>query len=180
MFSLTVDNEIELCLLEERHAEDLFALVDKNRAYLRQWLPWLDLNTTPKDSRNFIKSALEQFANNQGLQPTIFYRGRLVGMTGYHRFDWNNRACSIGYWLDADMQGRGIVTRVCRFLTDYAFNELGMNRVEIRCAVGNHRSRAIPKKLGFQQEGVIRQGEWLYDHFVDHYIYGMLASEWQK
>lgn len=178
MFHLTVDHEIELRLLEERHARQLFSLVDKNRAYLRQWLPWLDSNTSVEDTRQFIKAALEQFAGNDGFQPAIFYQHRLVGMTGYHRLDWNNHATSIGYWLAADFQGKGIMTRVCRFLVHYAFTELKMNRVEIRCAVQNHRSCAIPQRLGFTREGIVRQAEWLYDHYVDHIVYGMLAQEW--
>ena len=178
MFCLTVDREIELCLLQERHAGQLFGLIDKNRAYLRQWLPWLDANRSVDDSRKFIKGALDQFAKNQGFQPAIFFRGQLAGMTGFHRFDWNNRATSLGYWLDLDRQGQGIVTGAVRYLVGYAFTDLKLNRVEIRCAVENRKSCAIPKRLGFTREGVIRQAEWLYDHYVDHVIYGMLAGEW--
>jgi ribosomal-protein-serine acetyltransferase len=63
-------------------------------------------------------------------------------------------------------------------LVDYAFNELGLNRLEIRCATENTKSRAIPQRLGFKQEGTIRQAEWLYDHYVDLVVYGILASEW--
>jgi ribosomal-protein-serine acetyltransferase len=72
------------------------------------------------------------------------------------------------------------MTKACRFLVDYAFAELKLNRVEIRCATGNHKSRAIPERLGFKLEGTVRQAEWLYDHFVDHALYGMLASEWSQ
>ncbi len=180
MFCLTVDNDIKLCLREERHAEELFALVDENRAYLREWLPWLDANTSPEDSRLFIKSTLEQFANNQGFQVAIVYRGRLAGMIGYHKIDWANRSADIGYWLAAKFQGQGIITRACRFLADYAFGELELNRVVIRAAVENHKSRAVPERLGFTNEGTARQVEWLYDHFVDLVVYGALAAEWKK
>ena len=72
------------------------------------------------------------------------------------------------------------MTRACRALVDYAFSELGLNRIEIQCAVQNVKSRAIPERLDFTQEGVIRQAEWLYDHYNDHVIYGMLAEEWRQ
>ena len=72
------------------------------------------------------------------------------------------------------------MTRVARALTDYAMNELKLNKVEIRCASGNLKSRSIPERLGFVQEGTIRQAEWLYDHYVDHIVYGVLAEEWNK
>jgi ribosomal-protein-serine acetyltransferase len=51
--------------------------------------------------------------------------------------------------------------------------------VEIRAAVENKKSRAIPERLGFLFEGVERDGEWLYDHFVDLAVYGMLAADWR-
>ena len=178
MFCLTVDDEIKLCLREDRHAEELFALVDANRIYLREWLPWLDLNTTVDDTRKFIKISLEQFAGNNGFQTAIVYQGEVAGIIGYNQIDWANRTVEIGYWLDANHQGRGIITRSCRFLVDYAFTELDLNRVVIRCAAGNQKSCAVPERLGFKKEGTLRQAEWLYDHFVDLVVYGMLKEEW--
>lgn len=178
MFCLTVDENVKLCLPEERQAEALFALVDENRVYLREWMPWLDGNTSPSDMKAFIKASLEQFASNNGFQLAILFQDQLVGVIGYHQVDWTNRSTSIGYWLAEAFQSWGIMTRACRYLVDYAFRELNLNRVEIRCAIGNHKSRAIPERLGFKNEGTVRQAEWLYDHFVDHVVYGMLADEW--
>jgi ribosomal-protein-serine acetyltransferase len=72
------------------------------------------------------------------------------------------------------------MTKSCRAVINYIFNELELNRVEIRAAVLNKKSRAIPERLGFTQEGIIRSAEWLYDHFVDHVVYGMLRDEWSN
>lgn len=178
MFICRLDAEAELRLLEDRHAAELFLLTDQNRGHLRRWLPWVDATTSIEITRKFIKNALKQFSTNRGFQTGIWYQGRLVGVIGYHRIDWFNRKTSIGYWLGASFQGKGLMTKACRALVDYAFGELKLNRVEIRCAAQNKRSRAIPERLGFVQEGISRQAEWLYDHYVDHVIYGMLASEW--
>jgi ribosomal-protein-serine acetyltransferase len=175
-----IDNETELRLLKEQHTEELFSLMNQNREYLREWLPWLDANKSPEDTKEFIRDSLEQFTNNNGFQSGIWFKGKLAGVIGYHKIDWANRATSIGYWLGASFQGKGLMTKACRILVDYAFNEFGLNRVEIRCAVENKKSRAIPERLGFKEEGIIRQAEWLYDRFVDHVVYGMLASEWQS
>lgn len=180
MFCLTVDKKLKLCLLEERHASELFEVVDKNRTYLREWLPWVDSTTAVDDSRAFIRNALQQYANNEGFQIAIIYQSQLIGMIGYHTIDWANRSVEIGYWIAANFQGRGVMTRTCHFLVDHAFNELELNRVVIRCAVGNSKSEAIPKRLGFTREGILRQQQYLNDRFVDLIVYSMLAEEWLR
>ena len=179
MFVFAIDQDLELRLLEERHAEELFALTDKNREYLKRWLPWLDGTTTAADTKRFIQFTLNKLAKNDGLTAGIWYRGELVGVIGYVAINWPNRKTSIGYWCGAEFQGRGLVTRACHALVSYAFAELKLNRVEIACATDNGRSQAIPRRLGFTQEGVMRDVEWLYDHFVDHVIFSMLARDWK-
>ena len=180
MFEHKVDDEIKLRLLEPRHAHELFALVDSNRQYLRQWLPWLDANVAVSDSLHFIQATQKQFADNSGFVTGIWYCGELVGLIGHNKIDWENRISWLGYWLGEESQGKGIMTNSCRALIRHAFTELNLNRINIRCAVENSKSRAIPERLGFQQEGVIRQAERLYDRYVDLVVYGMLKSEWQS
>jgi len=71
------------------------------------------------------------------------------------------------------------MTKVCEALTEYAFRELELNKVDIRAAEKNLRSRRIPERLNFKQEGTIRSAEWINDHYVDHVVYGMLKNEWK-
>ena len=179
-FSLTIDDEVKLRLFEEADAPEVFALIDRNRAHLREWLPWVDYNTSPDDSLKFIRHSQQQYLNNEGFQLCIYYQGRLAGVIGYHTVNWPNRHVEIGYWLGEQFQGKGLMTRACRALVGYAFERLMLNRVAILCATGNTRSRAIHERLGFTQEGIVRDGEWLYDHFVDLVIYSMLTREWRK
>ena len=89
-----------------------------------------------------------------------------------------NRSTNIGYWLGERYRGSGVMMKSCQAFVEYAFRKLNINRVEIRCAEKNLRSRAIPERLGFVNEGMIREAEWLYDHYVDHVVYGVLAREW--
>jgi ribosomal-protein-serine acetyltransferase len=121
---------------------------------------------------------LRQFADGNGFNAGIRYKGKLVGMIGLHAIDRANRKTSIGYYIAEEAQGKGIVTKSVKAILDYVFRELGLNRVEIRCGVHNKKSRAIPERLGFVQEGIIRDGEWLYDHFHDLVVYSMLAKDW--
>jgi len=178
MFARSLGNDAELRLLEMRHAEELFALVDQNRLHLRQWLNWVDDNRSVADSRSFIRGALQQFANNNGFQTGIWFQGTLAGVIGHNYIDWLDSKAEFGYWLGAPFQGHGLMTSACRALIEHSFDDLRLNRVEILCASGNLKSRAIPERLSFTQEGVFRQAEWLYDHFVDLVVYGLLADEW--
>lgn len=172
-----MDDEIELRLVRERDARAIFALTDANRAYLRQWLPWVDGTRTAEDTRAFILRSLDELRRNDGFQTTIRYRSEMVGLIGYLYFDWTNKRTEIGYWLAEPSQGRGIMTRATRALVDYAFGSLGMNRVEIRVATENAKSRGIPERLGFLPEGTLREFAWLNGRFVDVVVYGRLRND---
>ena len=174
----TLQNGAGLMQFEEAHAPDLFALMDRNRQHLRQWLPWLDANTSPQDTLRFIRAGLDSLAHNKGFDMGLWRNGRIAGVVSVKALDWSNRKAQLGYWISAESQGLGLVTQACSALISHAFARLGLNRVEIHCATENLRSRAIPERLGFALEGELRQAEWLYDHYVDHAVYGMLSGDW--
>ncbi len=180
MFVHKIDEDTSLKLLEFRDAEKLFELTDQSRNYLREWLPWLDFTTKVEDTKEFIGGCLKAYAENKSINGVILFKGDIVGTAGYNQINWSNKIAYIGYWLGKDFQGHGIMTKVAKSLTDYAFSELKLNKVEIRAAVENEKSRSIPERLGYVNEGCIREAEWLYDHFVDHAVYGMLAKEWEQ
>ncbi len=180
MFSYPIDDTLSLRILERRHAEALFQLTDDNRAHLRRFLMWPDDILSVADARGFIRDGLDQYARNDGFQAGIFEDDTLIGCIGFHSVNWHDRNTEVGYWLAEAYTHRGIMTRATHAMVDYAFNVLYLHRVEIRCAAENHASRAIPQRLGFTEEGVMRQQLWLHDRYVDHVVYGVLSAEWRK
>jgi ribosomal-protein-serine acetyltransferase len=179
MFRHVISQALELRLLEERHAEEVFLLCDRDRDRLRQWLPWVDGTLSPDDTREFIRRSLEQFARGESLVAGIWQDGSLAGVVSFVNINPANRSALIGYWLGPEYEGRGIMTRACRELIDYGFEELGLNRIVIRASTENLRSQAVPQRLGFTREGVERQSEWLNDRFIDMVVFSMLRSEWR-
>lgn len=175
-YVLHINKDVTLELLSLNHRDELFALIDANREYLRAWLPWLDGNTSPADTEEFIKAATLQYEAGMGPQYAIFHRSDLCGVCGFHEMDHNNRVGSIGYWIGQEYSGKGIMTQSVKTLIEVGFTQYKLNRIEIRCAVENHKSRAIPERLGFQLEGVLRQKENLYGEFVDLALYSLLAA----
>jgi ribosomal-protein-serine acetyltransferase len=180
MFLDRISDDHGLRLLQLADAAELFALTDANRLYLRQWLPWLDMVTQVDHTKDFILRTLKQFVDREGLVAAICYSGRIVGLVGFNRIEQQDRIGYIGYWLAESHTGKGIMTKSCHSLINYGFTTLKLNRIVITCATENHRSRAIPLRLGFTHEGVIRDAEWLYSQFGDHDIYALLAKDWNK
>ena len=108
----------------------------------------------------------------------IFKGSKIIGMAGFNSIDSTNKVGKIGYWLSKGEQGQGIITKSCNKLLSIGFEELSLNKIEIRCATTNKKSKKIPESLHFTLEGTLREVEWLYDCFVDHDIYSLLKREW--
>jgi len=179
MFSCKIDENIELRLLEERHAEEVFALLEQNRIHLQAELTWLTDQLSVNDAKEYIRAGLERFAANHGLRAGIWLQDNLAGIVSLHGVVWTDRMASLGYWLGAAFQGQGLVTKACHTLINHSFSELKLNRLEIQCDSENDRSRKVAERLGFTQEGVLRQSWLSGDRFVDLVVYGLLTSEWQ-
>jgi ribosomal-protein-serine acetyltransferase len=177
MFRARIGDHTELALLEHRNARELFALIEANRAHLRPWMNWADQRRTLVDVATYVATGLKQFALNQGVYIGLWDHGKLCGMINCFPIDWPNKSACLEYWLGASSQGNGLMTAGGRAVIDYAFGTLDLHRLTIRCAAENRRSRATAERLGFTFEGLSRDAEWLYDHFVDHAVYGLLKGD---
>lgn len=180
MFRRELDDNLLLTSLCNNDAAELFALVKANRNHLRQWLPWLDKNNQVEDTQNFITSTIKQASQNLGFVCAIRHKNIIVGIAGYHPINVNDRSVVIGYWLAENATGKGIMTKCCSVLVDYAFEKFDLMRIDIPVAVDNFKSRAIPERLGFLKNGTIQNAEWLYDHYVDHVKYELTKEQWEQ
>lgn len=178
--SITVDKELRLVMLNQEHAGDVFRLIQKNRDFLREWLPWVDGVDEPEDTSAFITGTVDQHENGKGPHFLIEFRGIAAGVIGFHPIDRANRSAEIGYWLGEEFTGIGLMTRSVEQLLRIGFLELNLNRIEIRCAEENESSSAVAEAVGMVYEGTLREEEWLYDYFVDHAVYSMLHSEFLR
>jgi ribosomal-protein-serine acetyltransferase len=177
---ISAGDNLELRPLCLGHAEALFVAVERNLERLGQWLPWARPGYSHEELRRFIAEKEAGNFAGAGLAAGIWSAGALCGAIELHRIDPANRSSSIGYWIDAEYEGRGIMTRSCRALIDEGFGSCGLHRIEIRCATGNVRSSAVPKRLGFVEEGVLREAEWLHDRWVDLRVFRMLEQDWRS
>jgi len=173
MLSHKITPDLELRLLQPPDAKVLFALVDANRTYLREWLPWVDATRKLKDTEKFIANALRDRAETRAYQAGIWSSGQMVGVIGHNRIDWGNRMANPGWWLVPAAQRQGIMTQCCKVVFAHAFNQLQLDRICVGVATENLRGQAFVKRLGFTQVSTLRNAEWLHDHSVDHFIYSL-------
>lgn len=178
MERLIVNTNIELEKIKITHAFQVFQAIDTNREFLAPWLPFVQDAESQEDMEEFIRSINFKPSAERDEVFVIWYKKHFAGLIGYRDTDRINQKTEIGYWIIRAMTGKGIVTLSTKTLLEYAFTQMTMNRITIRCGVGNHKSSAIPKRLGFQYEGIERNGEKHQQRFIDLEVYSLLKKEW--
>jgi len=203
MFELTVDPNIRLCTFHPDDAEEIFNLMERNRARLRPWIHPSALPETPKAARVF---AIECFFNSladpmemMGIYADYFqelngyFRGetpqnemgiwvgeRLAGAASMAHLKDSSTAIEFGYWIAEEHEGKGIITRCISTLMDYAIDNMDVQRFIIGCAANNQRSRAVPERLGYRLHVTQSKGEVVGEFVYDRVIYGIRAAAWRE
>jgi RimJ/RimL family protein N-acetyltransferase len=149
----------------ETDAAALHQAVAESREHLRPWLPFADEHQTVDESRMFIRRSMARWLLREDMGVGLFdaETGEYLGGSGLHPRDWMLRFFEIGYWVRKSAEGSGYITETVRLLTDYAFDALRANRVLIRCDARNMRSAAVPQRLGFIREALLRNNALAVD-----------------
>jgi ribosomal-protein-serine acetyltransferase len=176
-YIIPVDNNLEIRSWIENDASILLDLVDSNREMLEKWLIWVPNTKTREDMASFILKCQKEYDKKAGLQMGLWNQDMLIGTIGLNNIDLVSNKASIGYWLSHDYQGKGAMTKAVKSLIDYGFKTLKLNRIELKIATKNIKSRAIAERIGFHEEGTLRQDEYLNGEYFDYEIYSILRSD---
>lgn len=180
MEKLTIDDHLFLESLALSHVDAIFNAIDQNRKFLRKWLPFVDFTIKVTDTERFVRSILEKPVSVRDEVYAIWHNHEFAGLVGFKDADRINDKIEIGYWLIENKTGKGIATAATRKLVNLAFRNMEMNRVQIRCGVGNDKSSAIPRRLGFSFEGIERAGERFNHNYIDLEVFSLLKREWAE
>lgn len=173
-----IDDNIKLRQLESADAKEIFETIASQREYLGKWLPFVEFTRNISDSEEYVNSIVNAPEESAELVFTIRHKGDFIGLIGFRDTDRMNKKTEIGYWLSEYAQKQGIMTRAVKTLCDWSFQQDDINRIQVKCAVGNTASSNIPKRLGFLLEGIERQGELLTGNiFVDLETYSILKGD---
>lgn len=177
MEHLRINDDLRLERVNLSMAETIFNAIDRDRDYLKMWLPFVEFTHQVSDTERYLQRVNEETLNETNEIFSIWLKEEFAGLVGFNHIDHLNKKAEIGYWLTEKMQGKGIITVCIESLTSYAFQKLKMNRLTIKVAVGNKKSAAIPQRLGFKSEGIERSGELHGQKFLDLQIYSFLKTD---
>ena len=170
---LDVDEEIQLSSVQESYARVYVDLAKENYDYLAKWLVWPPFTKTEKDFGDFISRCKTDYESGDAIAFGVIYSGKLIGNIAYKYINTELKKVEIGYWIVENHQGKGIISRACARLVEYAFTNLGMSKVEMCVASDNKPSRAVCERLGMTLEGIITNAEFVQGRILDHAIYGL-------
>ena len=178
--TIVIDDHVRLELTASKHAEALYAAINTNLAHLSAFLPWVETMQSLEIFNRYINNAEQLYQQLKEVSFVVFWDDIPVGKIGLHYIDGKNKNASIGYWLVKNAEGKGIISKSCTALIDYGFQELKLHRIEIKVAADNLKSQAIPERLHFKKEALLRQAEWVNNQFLDLVIYSILDFEWAE
>lgn len=178
MFTLSVNDDIQLALVQPSFAAQYYSLVSTQKSDLGEWLSWPLHAHSEKFFADFILHALHDYADGKSMTCAIIYRGEIVGNVSFNTINVSLKKVQIGYWLAVNYRGKGIMSTVVGKMMEFAFNQLAMQKVEIFAATENIPSRAVCERLNMHLEGVITQAENLNGRIVDHAMYGLSKEKW--
>ena len=174
-----VDHTTSLVTPRKEFAASLFEVIKRNKQNLSSWISWV----AAIQSLNDVKKLLwEQQLFNKGGQAFTFYvlqQDLIVGSVAFTKIHKRDRIGELGYWMAQSAQGKGLTTHSCNRIIEYGFQNLNLNRIEIRVPSTNHKSLAVAKRLDFHWEGKLREAIFLNDRFHDLEVFGLVKKDYK-
>lgn len=180
-------NRLIIRMPEPGDGQAVNTAINASLSELKPWLPFAQKEQSAEETEINIRGAHSKFLTREDLRLLIFNKenGEFIASSGLHRIDWDVRKFEIGYWIDTRHSGKGYMTEAVQGISNFAFTQLKARRVEIRCDALNHKSRAIPARLGFDLEGILRNDDLSGDgkEIRDTCVYSKVKTKpafWQK
>jgi ribosomal-protein-serine acetyltransferase len=170
---------LSLAPVEAADASDLWSAVETSRAHLEKWLPWVPFNTDLDASWRYCESSAIDWDHGRALRLTIRERAtrRFLGVVGLEALAHLHQSAELGYWLRADGVRRGYMTEAARATVIWAFKRLNAHRVRVAAATDNFASLGVIRRVGFRFEGIAREAERCQGRWLDHAIFGLIATD---
>jgi ribosomal-protein-serine acetyltransferase len=173
-------DRIALYPVDAADAADIWDAIDSSRPWLQPWLPWVPYQQDPESALRFAQASMADWDQGRAVRFIIRTRadGKMAGVVGLEACVAIHRSCDLGYWLRMDAARRGIMTEAATLCVDFGFRRMGVHRLRVAAATGNHPSLRVIGRLGFRFEGHARHAEWCDGRWLDHAVFSLLEHEW--
>lgn len=170
---------IVLTPIEPADGAEIWATVDDSRWHLKRWLSWVPYNNSLEASEHYAASCAMDWDAGRAIRLAIRSKSNreLLGVVGLESVVHLHRSCELGYWLRRDRTGQGLMTEAARACVKFAFESLMVHRIRCAAATENFPSLRVIMRLGFRFEGIARQAEYVDNRWLDHAVFGLLASD---
>jgi ribosomal-protein-serine acetyltransferase len=148
---------VQIRLLEKRHARKFFAFIEKGRVHFEEWIPFVSKTRSLEQTETKIVTFLEMFKNGTGYFWCLWDKKRIIGLILIKDINEETRSAEIGYMIDKDFEGQGLIRKSCELMIEYLFTDLGVSKISLCCDEHNHRSIKVAQHFRFELEGVLKQ-----------------------
>ncbi len=160
---------------EPTDIDAIYEAVCESRAELSPWMPWCHAEYSRADTTSWVGSRVDAWESHSEWSFVIVDAGgQILGACGLHRLDLRNGVGELGYWVRTSATRQGIASEAVRQVTQWAFREQSLHRIEIVAAVENLPSQRVAEKAGAVCEGVLRQRLILHGRRYDGVLWALV------
>jgi ribosomal-protein-serine acetyltransferase len=173
------DNVVLLRPLQPTDRDAMYAAVMESIAEVSPWLPWCHPAYASGETAAFIESSMQAWANQSHFTFGIFDAadGSCCGTISLNHIVRQNRYANIGYWVRTGRTRRGLASRAVRLVARFAFENVGLTRVEIAAIPENLASRRVAEKAGATLESVIRNRIVMHGRAYPAALYSLVPQD---
>ncbi|ECG8591532.1 50S ribosomal protein L7/L12-serine acetyltransferase [Salmonella enterica subsp. salamae] len=173
---IPVSPTLELRAADESHVSALHQLVCKNKAWLQQAFDWPQYVTSQDDTRKHVQGNILLHQRGYAKMYLIFLQNEMAGVLSFNVIEPLNKTAYIGYWLDASLQGQGVMSQSLQALMAHYARRGEVRRFVIKCRVDNQASNAVARRNHFTLEGCMKQAEYLNGEYHDVNLYARIID----
>ena len=163
-------------------AEVMFKMVDENRIHLEPWFSWSKQTQRTEDSLKYLFDKEEKTIQGEQIEYGLFLNSVYIGNISIFDIHKENKSAEIGYWLSSVNTKKGYMSEAVKILEKEAFENLCLNRIQIKCDAENIASIGVAKKCGFTYEGTLMEDTFsnYFNGFRNTMVFSKLKSTYRQ
>lgn len=155
-----------------------YEAVRESTEHMQQFMPWCHQNYSIRESEAWVESRNESWANEEDYSFIVYsvVGNELLGGVDINQINSNHMIGNIGYWVRKKALNQGVATTAVSLISEFGFNSLQLNRLEIVMVPNNGASRKVAEKSGAKFEGILQKRLVVFGEALDACLYSMVKN----